>query len=210
MHCTDEQCVETARGLLADSERVAIERHAAECPQCDRLLRFWRQVVQTARHDAAYAPPEGVVAATKARFGVRAAEPAATGFVTRVQTIAATLAFDTFEHALPEGVRAGGLVARQLLYEAPPLVIDLQLEAARPAQRIRLAGQIVHTEGAPTGGPGAEVQVRDSSGAIVRAKANQFGEFFCEFERRDGLSLFISLRGGDRVAIPLDRLPASN
>jgi hypothetical protein len=189
---------------------VAVERHAAECPQCARLLQFWRQVVQNASRDATHGPPEGVGAATKARFGVRATAPAETGLATRLRTLAATLAFDTFEHARPEGGRAGGLAARQLLYEAPPLVIDLQLEAARPALRIRLAGQIVHTEGAPTAGPGAEVQVRDSSGAIVRAEANQFGEFSCEFERRDGLSLSISLRGGERVAIPLDRLPASN
>jgi hypothetical protein len=122
-----------------------------------------------------------------------------------VRTLVPTLTFDTFQHAAPAGVR-GAVGPRQLVYEAPPFSVDLRLEAT--GAHIHVTGQIADADGTPNAVRGALVEVLASSAAIARALANPFGEFQCEFDERDGLTLFISLNDGRAIMIPLDRMPA--
>jgi len=205
MHCTDAQCVDMARGTITDRERSPVEHHLAGCRQCAELLQFWRGVVATAATGAAVEPSEAVVAAAKRLFAGRAAAPAQTGLAARVQALVATLAIDTFQHAAPVGVRTGGGGPRQLVYQAPPFAVDLRLDTV--GTRIVVTGQIAETDGTRNAGRGALVEVMESSAAIARVLAGKFGEFHCEVDRRDGLSLFISLSDGRAIVIPLDRLP---
>lgn len=206
MHCTDAQCVDMARGTVTDLARTAIEHHMAECRQCAELLRYWRRVVEVAVGEAASDPPDAVVVAAKALFRARPASPAEDGLAARVRALVATLTFDTFQHAAPAGVRTGVVGPRQLVYEAPPFSVDLRLEAT--GTHIHVTGQIADADGTRNAGRGALVEVLASSVAIARALASKFGEFHCEFDERDGLSLFISLNDGRAIMIPLDRLPA--
>lgn len=209
MHLTAIQCADAVRGALAGEERQVVEEHAGECRECDDLLRFWQQVSQLAEADAAFEPPADAVVTAKA-LAVRlpAPEPGALSrLIARAQSIMPALAFDTFEHALPAGVRTSAIAVRQLVYQMPALSIDLRLEATGRGGRIVMAGQIGTPVDAPLRGPGATVAVVQKLTELAMSSANEFGEFHCEFDAGKDLVLSISLEDGSEITIPLDRLP---
>jgi hypothetical protein len=124
-----------------------------------------------------------------------------------VRSIVPTLTFDTFEQALPAGVRAGTSGVRQLVYKTSEMSVDLRLEATGRGGRIVIAGQV----GAPfdDGAAGARptISVLQGSTELVTTTANEFGEFQCEFVAGDDLMLSIALADGSNFTISLDRLP---
>lgn len=210
-HPTLAQCVDAARGTLDPRDRTAFDRHVEACETCAETVRFWHTVANVAIRDEDYEPSADPLDAVRTFIAGR--QPARPGVVARaterLQALVATLTFDTLQQALPAGVRGGASGARQLLYEAPPLSVDLRLETGGRSQRILLAGQIVNAHCRSEGGQGAHVAVGGPSEEVTAAVANQFGEFQCEFDRREDLILSISLRDGGAIVIPLDRLPVS-
>jgi hypothetical protein len=118
----------------------------------------------------------------------------------------ATLTFDSYAEALPAGVRSAAGGARQLVYQVPPLLVDLRLEAVGRSGRIVLAGQIGNGSDQVSGSR-ARVAVLDGLTELAAVTANDFGEFQCDFEPRTDMLLSISLEDGADIAIPLDRLP---
>ena len=212
MHLTLPQSVDAVHGTLPPEERLAVQQHVEWCADCAQLLRFWRRVAGLAHRDAAYEPPPWLVAAVKRQaFAERGAAPRGLPWAAeRVRALVATLTMDTREQPLPVGVRGASDATRHLLYETSPLSIDLRLEIAGPSRRIVLAGQIANSRRPSDGGQRARVAIIGPMGEIAAVMANQFGEFHCEFDRRDDLTLSILLReGSNMVLIPLNRLPGA-
>lgn len=207
MHLTSAQCVDAARDTLGLGDRLAMERHIQRCTDCADMLQFWRRVTDLAERDGAYEPPSSVVDTVRkyTTTPARAKAPSRTG--ERLRAMVATLTFDTFQEALPAGVRTGITATRQLVYVVAPLLVDLRFETSVQSKRVVLAGQISNTRGVTETGQDARVVVMGPAEELTTAVANQFGEFHCEFEGREDLTLSISLKDGVNIAIPLDRLP---
>lgn len=119
-----------------------------------------------------------------------------------------TLVFDTWQQALPAGIRCGTLGSRHLLYRIDDLRADLRLEASARTERLLLIGQIADARR-----PAAElgpVRVALVAGTheVLSLDASELGEFQCEFDRRADLALSMTLEHRPTIVIPLDRLPA--
>lgn len=211
MHVTSAECVAAARGALEGEAQANLDLHVQRCVACAEELRFWRHIAIIAERDREYEPPFAAVEAMKQHVvGQPSGRLSPVAWAAdRLRALVATLVFDTLEQPLPVGVRGGASGARQLLYEAPPLFIDLRLEGSGRSPRVRLAGQIVNAHRSDEGGEGAHVAVGGPAAEVATVMANQFGEFQCEFDRRDDLTLFVSLKDGKAIVIPLDRLPIS-
>lgn len=211
MHVTSAECVAAVRGALEGEAQANLDLHVQRCVACAEELRFWRHVAVLAERDREYEPPPAAVEAmNQLVVGQPSRRPnPAVWAADRLRALVATLIFDTLEQPLPVGVRGGASGARQLLYEAPPLLIDLRLESSGRSPRLLLAGQIVNSQRSAAGNEGARVAVGGPVADVAAVVANEFGEFQCEFDRRDDLTLFVSLDDGNAVAIPLDRLPIS-
>jgi hypothetical protein len=207
MHMTAAQCVDAARGTLGPGERLALELHIQECADCADLLQFWRGVADLTERDGAYEPPPSAVEAVRNYRMKQARAEAPSRTAERLRAMVATLTFDTFQQALPVGVRTGTSATRQLVYVVAPLLVDLRFETSAQSKRVVLAGQISNTRGVAETGQDARVAVMGPAEELTTAVANEFGEFHCEFEGRDDLTLSISLKDGVNIAIPLDRLP---
>ncbi|MBI3050375.1 MAG: zf-HC2 domain-containing protein [Acidobacteria bacterium] len=210
-HASSAQLVDAVRGALAPQERAALDRHLQECADCADALRFWQRFADGITADAGFEPPAAAVRAVKAYFaGSRASQPRPVDRATSgVRALVATLTFDTLQQPLPVAVRACATGTRQLLYDASPLMVDLRLEISGRSQRILLAGQIANADDPGSGGQDARVSVVGRAEELFAVRANQYGEFHCEFNRRPDLVLSIALKDGRQIVLPLDRLPIS-
>lgn len=210
-HVTSAQCADAVLGTLAAGERTALERHVRQCSACGETLRFWQRFTDLVSQDRAYEPPSAVVSVVNRYIADH--QPDRTNLMSRtadrVRALVATLTFDTLQHALPVGVRASTSGTRQLLYDVSPFSLDLRLESSGRSQRILLAGQIANADDPDNGGRDARVAVISTNREVTAVLANEFGEFHCEFDRRDDLILSIALKDGGNVVIPLDRFPVS-
>jgi|SRR5688572_2621897 hypothetical protein len=117
------------------------------------------------------------------------------------------LVFDSFQQALPAGLRSGRSESRHLLYRTDDLTADLRLEAGARTGRLLLIGQVADTRR-----PGAalgplRVAVVRGLDELVSLGSNELGEFQCELERSEDLVLLVGLDHRPVVLIPLDRLP---
>ena len=126
----------------------------------------------------------------------------------RAAGAAVTLVFDSFQQALPRGLRAGIRASRHLLYRTDDLTADLRLEAGARTGRLLLIGQVADSRRPDAALGAVRVTVVRGSDEVMALDPNELGEFQCELDRGDDLALLVALDGGPAVTIPLDRLPA--
>jgi hypothetical protein len=190
-HFSASQWVDLLRGVANSATSDAMNRHLQRgCAECERDRLAWQRLVDFATRERAVDPPEDAVRVAKsywASYGLARDRRA------REASVVATLVFDSLRQGLPAGVRASTTTGRHLMYEAPPFVIDLQVEPSARSSHVVLAGQIVATAGPRI--PRQQPRVRLSNGAneLITLDSNEFGEFQCEFEPQPDLSLLISI-----------------
>ncbi len=114
--------------------------------------------------------------------------------------------FDSFSRPLLAGVRSSAAIARQVVYEAEGLTVDLRFDRLVPSGKVSAVGQILDSRVPRERMTGAAVVVWTEDGQLVAtATANSYGEFQLEFEARDDLRLTARV-GGRRVRMPLVNL----
>ena len=118
-----------------------------------------------------------------------------------------TLVFDTFQQALPAGIRSGALRSRHLLYRIDDVTTDLRLEAGARTERLLLIGQVAYASRQAEGPGPVRVAVVSGANELLSLDANELGEFQCEFDRREDLALSVTPQHRPVIVIPLDRLP---
>jgi len=118
------------------------------------------------------------------------------------------LVFDSFQQALPAGLRSGRSESRHLLYRTDDLTADLRLEAGARTGRLLLIGQVADTRRPNAALGPLRVAVVRGLDELVSLGPNELGEFQCELERSEDLVLLVGLDSRPVVLIPLDRLPA--
>lgn len=135
-----EHLVDLLDGRLAHAPAAAVERHVAlGCLQCGEDVAWYGRVKLVAASDDSVEPPPWVL---KRALRIFDAQPDARSFASRV---IASLVFDSLRRPGLAMSRSIGVEDRQLMYEAEPYSIDLQVASLDQA-RADLTGQILRRD----------------------------------------------------------------
>ncbi len=193
-----------ARQQVSPQQKAAMQDHLDRgCQRCRKIVEMWQSVLDTAGREASYQPQESAVRSLKGYYALYKPQKPLLG------AVLARLISDSFLQPLPAGVRSSAPAARQFVYRAENLIVDLRLESQPGSDRISLIGQVLDSQH-PDAGPGSVLVIllRDGETAAETA-SNEYGEFHLEFQPHDGLML--SLRAGEKgsIIIPLQDLEVS-
>lgn len=193
-HYSSEQWADYVRNVLKEQDLKAMQAHLETgCGRCEAAMSAWSRLRQAAARESAYQPPEGAVRAAKA-FMATHSRP--------VRPRLAQLLFDSLRTPALVGVRSSAAPSRVMLYGIGDYRIDLRMES-KPVSKISLVGQILISS--DPAHPAAQVPVKLVSGnkTVALIQTNEFGEFSCECEVEDNLSLQFSLPDATHIKIPL-------
>jgi len=190
--------VDSARGLVEGSVRVAMERHLASgCPKCRQAAELLYKVQAAARNDAQVQIPHYALRCAQAVFILQQPE--------RVQIlprIPARLLYDSFGEPLPVGLRTQQRLSRQALYQAGDYSLDLRLENERSSFCVALVGQIQNRKEPGTHLGGVPVLLLSGKQIVGQAVTNSLGEFHMEYAPTKHLRLYVSVRqAGKRIKV---------
>ena len=199
-HFSEETWADFVRGISDAKTHLGIKSHlSSRCSDCVAAFETWQYIHTIATQENSYAPPENIVRMVKQEFATKqTAAPA--------EWSLAALVFDTFAQPLPAGTRAGSVTARQLVYEAEGLTVDLRLDTQPRSNRINAVGQVLDKRVPRTLGHALVVLWTDKRQPIFETRANERGEFELEFEAQAQLRISIELAGRTPIRIPLANL----
>jgi hypothetical protein len=199
-HFSEQTWGDFVRGISNPETRKGVESHLASgCSDCAAAFDTWKRVYAIAANENTCTPPDNIVRAVKQEFVAKYPQQPS-------RWVLATLVFDTITQPLPAGVRGGAVTARQLIFEAEGLTVDLRLDAEPQSNTICAVGQVLD-KGIPRSPANASIMLWTEKGEpVVETQANQFGEFQLEFEAQDQLRLSIEMAGRRPVRIPLVNL----
>lgn len=199
-HFSEQAWADFVRGV-STSEREEMQGHLANgCNDCAVIRDTWKQVYTVAVREAHYAPPEDAVRMVKLEFAAQAFDKAQ-------QPVLAELVFDTFGKAALAGVRSSAAAARQMVYEADGLAVDLRFDSPTSSKRIFLTGQVLDRRVPRASIEDSAVILWTHKGlALAETRANAFGEFHLELEPQNNLRLSIQVVGRALIRIPLANL----
>lgn len=199
-HFSEQAWADFGRGFSASEKAQGITAHlAANCLNCKANSRFWNRLQTMAQSEHEYSAPENLVRLAKLEFTAKKE-------VQAEKWSLASVLFDSLSQPLLAGVRSSASIARQVVYEAEGLTVDLRFDLVVPSGMVSAVGQILDSHMTHEPLTGAPVVVWTQNGQLVAtATANAYGEFQLEFEARDDLRL--TARVGDRrVRMPLVNL----
>jgi len=170
--------------------QLSHEGHLSECRECAELKGEIEVLIHELLTDISYEPPPELV-----QWGMTLFQPLIqpqTG--SKLRKLIAALVFDTFELRLQPGVRGVAAPARQLLFRAGDVDIDVRIESMEKDNRISMVGQVLSsTERLFDGAP---VKL-ESHGVIQRQTiTNQVGEFSFDEVPKDTYHLSVDLPEG--------------
>jgi hypothetical protein len=196
-HFSEHAWTDFVRGISL-SERGEMESHLANgCQDCILMHGTWNQVHAITLRENNYAAPEAVVRMVKMEFAAQAFDKAK-------QPVLASLIFDTLGKPALAGVRSAAAAARQIVYEADGLAVDLRFDSPASSKRIFLTGQVLDKRVPRAELEDSAVILWTQKGlAVAETKANAFGEFHLELEPDNNLRLSIQVAGRALIRIPL-------
>src|SRR6266849_2775852 len=169
--------VDSARGLVEGSVRVAMERHLASgCRKCRQAAELLYKVQAAARNDAQVQIPH---------YALRCA-----------QAVFKRLLYDSFGEPLPVGLRTQQRLSRQALYQAGDYSLDLRLENERSSFCVALVGQIQNRKEPGTHLGGVPVLLLSGKQIVAQAVTNSMGEFHMEYAPTKHLRLYVPVPPG--------------
>lgn len=212
-HVSEQAWIDFVRGVSpsnpktgqpADRSPAEIESHlAAGCSDCKATFEIWKQVYGIACHEREYSPPENAIHMAKAAFAMIRPQSAE-------ETLGASLVFDSFSQPILAGVRSSTVAARQLVYDAAGLTIDMRFDREPKSTKVQLIGQILDAERRHTVLANLPVVLSTEKGVLVAdGHTNQLGEFHLEFEEREELKLAIWVHASKVIRIALVNLGKS-
>ena len=188
-HFSEEDWADYGRGVAAPELAAALQHHLdSGCEKCLKSIAIWQTVLDIAREEAGPAPPEGVVCAAEACYGVHRLWDSAS----RVPTLA-ELVFDSFRQPAPAGARSFAGSSRQLLYKSEEVDIDIHTHFQADSNRIFLTGQVLDVSKPNANMKDIPVTVVNKSGALAQTVTNGVGEFELQFVDIENLWLKIDL-----------------
>ena len=200
-HFPDQVWADFTRHTGASEPVDDLRAHLANgCAECTSARDFWGRLRMVAENEANYVVPQDVLRMLKLEFASQHSRNSQESNV-------AHLAFDSFAQPLLSGVRAGLSAARQLVYEADGLTVDLRLEKDLQASKISAVGQILDQRTPQvSAATGSVILWTDRGLPVVQATPNEHGEFEFEFVNKDNMRLSIEMQGRSPVRINLPEL----
>ncbi|HJT70067.1 MAG TPA: hypothetical protein VJ731_07705 [Terriglobales bacterium] len=199
-HFSEQAWADFVRGI-GNSERKDIESHLASgCNHCAIVRDTWQQVHAIALRESNYAPPINAVRMAKLEF-------AAHSFEKSKQPVLAKLVFDTLARPALAGVRSAAAAARQMVFEADGLAVDLRFDGPGLSRTIFVTGQVLDRRVPRAAVENSPVILWTAKGmALAETRTNAFGEFNLELEPQHNLRLSIQVVGRALIRIPLASL----
>jgi hypothetical protein len=201
-HFSEQAWADFVRGI-GNSERKDIESHLASgCNDCAASRDTWQQVHAISLRESNYAPPTNAVRMAKLEFAARSFEKSK-------QPVLANLVFDTLARPALAGIRSASAAAaaRQMVFEADGLAVDLRFDGPGQSRTIFVTGQVLDKRVPRAAMENSPVILWTSKGmAVAETKTNAFGEFNLELEPQNNLRLSIQVVGRALIRIPLASL----
>jgi hypothetical protein len=199
-HYGFEQWIDLARGVAPEALTRAMDEHLSiGCPACARELATWKSVYSFAAAEALCEPPSSVVQAVKLALTPGASRTAPSRIAEMAQLI-----FDSFAQPQLQGVRSAQVTARQLLYKAGPLLIDMQLLPLENSSRRSLTGQVMNENQAESEMDALHVHLLSGRKELAHTHTDRFGEFYIEYDPQRDLQLSLEVSPSKDVFVPLD------
>jgi hypothetical protein len=114
------------------------------------------------------------------------------------------LVFDSLWQPALAGVRAALNSARQVIYHAGEVRIEMRVEPEPRSERVHVAGQVSDTAKRGEGIADMPVIVSSDERTLTSALTNQFGEFHATFVPEAGLRISFGVVNDKELWIPLD------
>jgi len=203
-HFSEQAWADFVRGVSESETKANIESHLARgCCDCGATSDVWNQLQTIVSNEKSYMPPESAVRMVKLEFVTTNSQEQA--------SVLANLLFDTFVQPLAAGIRSGAAVARQLVYEAEGLTVDLRLDSQSPSGKILVVGQVLDQRLPRVSPRGVSIALWTPKGQpFLEVSPNESGEFQLEVNAQDDLRLLIEVAGRKTIRIPLANLSQSN
>ena len=198
-HFSQQAFADLVRGIGAPAHAELRSHLSSQCPQCVETFKMWSRLQAIAARENAYEAPADSVRMSKLEFAAHNPNQ---------REITGTVVFDSALQPAFGGVRsAGTAAARQMVYEAEGLMVDLRFDQRPGSKCISLIGQVLNRQGARRSLAHAPVMLWTEKGMVVgETKTNGFGEFHMEFEALGRMRLSIQSFGGNVIRIPLASL----
>jgi hypothetical protein len=200
-HFSDEIFVDLVRGTEAPTHTELQPHLAVQCSECTRTLKVWQRLQAIGARESTYCPPADSVRMAKFEYEARrAAESELPG----------KLIFDSLSQPAFAGVRsAGAAAARQMVYEADGMMVDLRFDRRARSNYISLIGQVLDQKAPRVSLANASVMLWTEKGLVLaETQTNVLGEFHLEFEAQNRLRLSIQASTRTLIRIPLANLIA--
>jgi hypothetical protein len=199
-HFSEQAWTDFVRGI-GNSDREEMQGHLASgCNDCAASRETWQQVHAIALRESNYAPPKNAVRMAKLEFAARS-------FEETKQPVLAELVFDTMARPALAGVRSTAAAARQMVFEADGLAVDLRFDGPGSSRRILVTGQVLDKRVPRAAVENSPVILWTAKGmALAETRTNAFGEFNLELEPQHNLRLSIQVVGRALIRIPLASL----
>jgi hypothetical protein len=203
-HFSEQAWADFVRGVSESETKANIETHLARgCSDCRATSDVWNQVQTMGPNEQAYTPPESAVRTVKLEFAASNSQEQA--------SVLANLLFDTFAQPLTAGIRSGAAVARQLVYEAEGLTVDLRLESQSLSGKTLVVGQVLDQRLPRVSPSSVCIALWTPKGQpFLEVSPNESGEFQLEVDAQDDLRLLIEVAGRKTIRIPLANFGQSN
>lgn len=148
---------------------ASVTNHVEECRECQKDVHWLQAVATYGATEKKYDPPEWAVSNAQKVFSLK--RP---GIVTIAKEIVASLVFDSFNEPMAVGVRRRDLPARQALYHAGNVQLDLKIELGD--EKGLIIGQLI-ADKADMDIRGLEVEITQKGEVIGKSRTNALGEF---------------------------------
>jgi hypothetical protein len=185
----------------ASPERLeAMKQHLVTgCEKCARLEHLWSRLARVATRDSGSEPPASAVQHVRGAFAVMVEAEGS-----KRARIIPRLVFDSLWQPALAGVRAALNSARQVIYHAGEVRIEMRVEPEPRSERVHVAGQVSDTAKRGEGIADMPVIVSSDERTLTSALTNQFGEFHATFVPEAGLRISFGVVNDKELWIPLD------
>ncbi len=199
-HYLSQDWADFVNRVVSTEKRADMQLHIENgCRECAGALKLWKTIGEMVRREAFYQPPDETVEHLKASF-----VPQALSTVAERISEAAQLVFDSFREPLPAGVRSAGPTARQLLYKAGDILIDMRMEPQAESERVSVVGQVLDSAQSGKGVHEIPVSLLSGRDKLAQTMTNRFGEFHLEYAAAKSVQLSVGVSNRKNVFIPLD------
>lgn len=200
-HFDDKELIDFVRDTANPKSRREIQSHLdGNCPDCELRLHLWKWMKDFGMQEIRNKPTVDTVRIAKAAFS-----PLSTKSRGAMRDLA-TLVFDSFAQLQVTGVRSTTAGARQLLYRAGPLMIDMKLQMPSTTGRFSLVGQVMSSDDSAVGMNEVPVHLLSGTSELASTSTNQFGEFYLEHDNGKDLHVALEVSREKEVFIPLDEV----